>query len=226
MRTALFEDSSSAEALVEIYKLAFDLTMKTLQCFLRLVLLLDVLGCAAFGAGGRVFVSTPVSNHPKKTVAECMSPANHVLKAGMTVDETMSLLLNNGLSGAPVVNDFHEVVGIVTSYDIIQREAYEGALLPMDGTAENVNRYVDCAKKICGRKVEDIMTPDPSTVSSKTPMRLAASLMMQNKLHHLPVLDDASGKLVGVLTAADVMKDLLHIVRNLPAADDAVDNLT
>lgn len=165
-------------------------------------------------------MSTPVSNYPKKTVEECMSPANHVLRTDMSVDETMSLLLGNGLSGAPVVNDDHEVVGIVTSYDIIQREAYEGALLPMDGSAENVNRYVDFAKKICGRKVEDIMTPNPSTVSSRTPMRLAASMMMQKKLQHLPVLDETSGQLVGVLTSADVMKDLLHIVRNLPAAEN------
>ena len=197
--------------------------MQQIFSFLIFVSLLGAPGCAAFVAGGRVFVSTPVSKYPKKLVEECMSPAEYVLRADMSVDETMSLLLRNGLSGAPVVNDGREVVGIVTSYDIIQREAYEGALLPMDGSAENVNHYVDWAKKICGRKVEDIMTPDPATVSSKTPMRLAASMMMQKKLHHLPVLDETSGQLVGVLTSADVMKDLLHIVRNLPAAEETND---
>jgi len=193
------------------------------------IFLFSVPASAAFGTGGRVFVSTPVSNHPKKTVEECMSPANHVLRADMSVDESMKILLENNLSGAPVVDDASGVVGIVTSYDIIQREAYEGALLPMDGTAENVNLYVDCAKKICGKKVEDIMTSDPCTVYSDTPMRVAASMMMKQKLHHLPVLDN-NGKLAGVLTTADVMKDLLYIVQYLPAADeeptDSSENLT
>jgi len=198
-----------------------------MMIFFLLLPLLLAPGSAAFGLGGnnRVFVSTPASTHPKRAVEECMSPANHVLQTGMSVDETMNMLLNNGLSGAPVVNDANEVVGIVTSYDLIQREAFEGALLPMDGNAENVNRYVECAKKICGQKVEDVMTPNPTTVTSGTPMRLAASMMMEKKLHRLPVVEEKTGKLIGVLTSADIMRDLLYVVRNLPAAkDDGANN--
>jgi len=192
-----------------------------------LLLSLLVLGTsAAFAGNNRVFVSTPVSNHPKRSVQDCMSPVkSKVLKTGMSVDETMNMLLQNDLDGAPVVNDEFEVVGIVTSYDLIQREAFEGALLPMDGTAENVERYVECARKICGQKVEDVMTPNPTTVSSATPMRLAASMMMEKKLHRLPVVDEKSGKLVGIVTSADVMKDLLYIIRQLPAAKDVDPNV-
>ena len=52
-------------------------------------------------------------------------------------------------------------------------------------------------------------------------MREAAAIMSELKLHRLPVVDDR-GTLVGVLSSADVMKDLLHIVRNLPpAAEEA-----
>lgn len=183
------------------------------------------LGSAAAFTADRVFVSTPARNLPKKTVQDCMSPAQHVLKADMTVDQTMNMLLENGLSGAPVVNEKNQVVGIVSSYDLIQREAFAGALLPMDGSVENVERYVSCAQKICGQKVEDVMTINPTTVSSETSMQVAASLMMEKKLHRLPVVDEQSGKLIGMLTSADVMRDLLHIVRNLPAAKDVDANL-
>jgi len=69
------------------------------------------------------------------------------------------------------------------------------------------------------------MTPNPTTVSSATPMRLAASMMMEKKLHRLPVVDEKSGKLVGIVTSADVMKDLLYIIRQLPAAKDVDPNV-
>lgn len=169
-------------------------------------------------SSNRVFVSTPVSKHPKRTVQDCMTPANHVLRPEMSVDETMNLLLQYGLSGAPVVNENQNVVGIVTTHDLIQREAYEGALLPMDGTAETIQSYVDCAQKICGTQVRDVMTTNPITVPSQTPMRVAALTLMERKLHRLPVIDEVTGKLMGVLTSEDVMRDLLYIVRNLPEA--------
>jgi CBS domain-containing protein len=60
-------------------------------------------------------------------------------------------------------------------------------------------------------------------------MREAAAIMSELKLHRLPVVDDR-GTLVGVLSSADVMRDLLHIVRNLPPAvaddDDDADAAT
>jgi CBS domain-containing protein len=175
---------------------------------------------AAFAAqGNRVFVSTPVSKYPKHKVADCMSPAQHVLTPNMSVDETMSMLLNNGLSGTTVVNDEQVVIGIVTSFDFLQKEAFEGALLSIEGTAANVERYVEAAKKICGQKVEDVMTKNPTTVTPSTPMREAAALMTAKRLHRLPVVDE-TGRLVGVLTSADVMRDLLHVVRNLPESKD------
>jgi CBS domain-containing protein len=164
-----------------------------------------------------VFVSTPVSTLPKRSVVECMSPIQrkHILTPDMSVADTMAMLLQNGLTGAPVVNHEQHVVGIVTSFDFLQKEAFEGALLPMEGSAENVEKYVEAAKKICGQSVADVMTPSPQTVSPQTSMREAAAVMTAKRLHRLPVVDDA-GRLVGILTTADVMRDLHHIVRNLP----------
>lgn len=172
---------------------------------------------AAFGTQSkRVFVSTPVSTFPKRIVRECMSPAYPVLTRDMSVDDAMVMFFNNNLQGAPVVNEDNVVEGIVTTFDFLEKEAFEGALLPMEGSKAMVQHYVDAAKKICGQRVEDVMSRHPSVVSPTCSMREAAALMAEKKLHRLPVVDPENGKLVGILTSGDVMKDLLHIVWNLP----------
>jgi CBS domain-containing protein len=192
-------------------------TMVSLVLFLLVACIMTRHVASAFGVQtSRVFVSTPVSNFPKKLVADCMSSAQP-LTPDMSVDETMAMLLHSGLSGAPVVNDDHQVIGIVTSFDFLQKEAFEGALLAIEGSAANIEMYVDAAKKICGQKVEDVMTCNPITVTPETPMRDAAALMTEKKIHRIPVVDNNDNRrLVGVLTSADVMRDLQHIVRNLP----------
>jgi CBS domain-containing protein len=139
-------------------------------------LLLCLLPCiSAFGVEtSRVFVSTPVSNFPKRFVSDCMSTSPFVLTADSTVNDAMTSFLNYRLSSAPVIEKGGRVVGIVSSFDFLQKEAFEGALLPLSGTEEDVGRYKAAAKKIVAQKVEDVMTPNPVTVSLDTSMRDAA----------------------------------------------------
>ena len=179
------------------------------------------------GGGGqqkRIFVSTPVSKYPKHSVVDCMTSNPYTLKPDWPLDDAISNLLSKGLSGAPVVDADQVLVGVVSSYDFLQKEAFEGALLRMEGSVKQVESYVEAAKKICAQKVSDIMSSsDIRTVTPNTSMRKAAALMAAEKLHRLPVvLDD--GKLVGILTSSDVMQDLLHVARYLPAGEDGEDH--
>lgn len=179
-------------------------------------LTVDVVG---FSTSPRVFVSTPVSNFPKRFVKDCMSPAIHVLHTDMSVDETMTMFLANNLGGAPVVDEHNKPIGIVTRYDFLQKEAFAGALLPIEGSPKNVKTYVEAAKKICGQKVEDVMTMNPTTIPETLPLNEAAAVLIERKFQRLPVVND-KGQLVGILTSADVMRDLLHVVRNLPPSKE------
>jgi CBS domain-containing protein len=200
---------------------SFCFSMVIAMSSLFLYMLLNALSIdlvVSFGSqSNRVFVSTPVSNLPKRSVADCMTTLPKVLYPNTSVDDTIAMLLNNGLLGAPVVNENMEIMGIVCSSDFLQKEAFEGALLPMEGTSEMVQQYVDAAKKICGQKVEDVMTSNPITVLPNMPMRQAAALMAEKKLHILPVVD-GNNKLVGIVSSTDVMRDLIKIARELPAA--------
>lgn len=175
----------------------------------------------AFSSTGRVFVSTPVSNFQKKHVADCMSAPSVVLRPDQSLDDAMSMLLRNGISGAPVLDDEGKVVGMVTSMDFLQKEALEGSLLPMGGSREQVQSYVDAARKICAQRVNDVMSPLVVSVSPKHTMQQASLLMTEHQFTRVPVLDE-NEKLVGILSASAVMEDLLHIVKNLPPAKELV----
>ena len=54
-----------------------------------------------------------------------------------------------------------------------------------------------------GRKVADIMTGNPVTVKASTPLDSALSLMQQNRVSCLPVVDE-NERAVGVMTVTDV----------------------
>jgi CBS domain-containing protein len=177
----------------------------------------------AFSASSnkRVFVGTPVSNYPKHLVEDRMTTNPKCLHPDTSVDEAIVTLMGWGVTGAPIVdiNTSRKLLGVVSSYDFLQKEAFEGALLPMEGSEQNVQTYANAAARICGQSCRDIMTTNPRTVSPKDTMRVAAELMSRERLHHLPVVDK-EGNILGILTPADVMIDLVHVVRNLPPAQE------
>jgi CBS domain-containing protein len=55
------------------------------------------------------------------------------------------------------------------------------------------------------RKVRDVMTPDPITVRADEPIQVAASLLEENEISGLPVVD-SGGALVGVLAESDLVR--------------------
>lgn len=172
---------------------------------------------SAFSSKQRVFVGTPTSTHPQRTVIDCMSVFTKVkLSPDQSADEAIAALLSNKVQAAPVLDE-NKLVGIVTSYDFLQREAFEGAVVPVDPSqgSDNVESYAAAARKICGRKVSDVMTSAPETVKRDTAMRDVAAKMARERLHTIPVVDEDGGFL-GMITTDDVMRDVLNVVRELP----------
>jgi CBS domain-containing protein len=164
-----------------------------------------------------------------------MSDVPVTLSPKQSVQDAMAVLYAHAITGAPVVNKDLQVVGVVSNHDFLWEEAFEGSLLPLEkqDSAEHLRAYATAARKICAQTVAEVMSDhEVVTVYPHTTMRHAAELMTKTKLHHLPVVDESNNRLVGILTSSDVMKDLLHIVRHLPAGNDkspqgdGLDNLT
>lgn len=174
----------------------------------------------------RVFIGTPATKS-RRIISDCMTPIKKLvtLRESSTVNEAVNVLLKLGVSGAPVLSDkTGELVGVVSSFDFLQQEAGEGAVLPpLQGGSnqETVDGYFSVARKICAKKVGDLMTTSIRTIECTQSMRDAASVMSREKLHRLPVVD-VDGKLVGMLTSNDVMIDMVHVAKTLPSAEGDV----
>ncbi len=96
----------------------------------------------------------------------------------------------------PVMED-DALVGIVTDRDI------RSFLIPED-LPDRIKERIDLLKV---RRVGDIMTPNPITIAPDTSLERASEIFRVKKFSGLPVLEN--GKLVGVVSARDVMGGLL-----------------
>jgi len=103
-------------------------------------------------------------------------------------------------------------VGFVSSFDFLPREE-TGSLVNLGETEDNV------ARRILGSKVKDVMTKDPITVTTNQNMKVAAEAMARHRLHALPVVDAKHGHCVGIITAEDVMRDVMKTARGALPAD-------
>lgn len=146
----------------------------------------------------------------------------HVISVGtgQSVLHAVQLMLQNKISGLPVVDATGKLVGIVTEGDFLrrgeigtqrQRPRWLEFLL---GPGRMAEEYVHSS----GRTVEEVMTPDPCTVTEDDVLETVVELMERRHVKRLPVLRD--GRLVGIVSRANLMHALIERVHYRPSAPD------
>ena len=113
-----------------------------------------------------------------------------------TIDQAISLLLNNEVSGLPVVDEQQVLLGVITEIDIIDL-VYKG----------------DLEDSVVG----DHMTRTVSYLAPDASLDDAANIFCNNSIRRIPVVRD--DRLVGVISRHDLI-GFVHDVRkqNLAAA--------
>ena len=146
------------------------------------------------------------------------------IEADASVMRAAQLMLQHKISGLPVVDAHGKLVGIVTEGDFLRRgEIGTQRRRPrwlefLIGPGRLATEYV----RACGRKVSEIMTPNPRTIAEDTSLDKIVELMERHRIKRLPVVED--GKLVGVVSRANLMHALASLAREAkPSAEgDAV----
>jgi CBS domain-containing protein len=148
---------------------------------------------------------------------DCITVTPHT-----TIEEAAKIMLQTHISGLPVLNAAGTLVGVVSESDFLRRNEIgtgrkrpawlQFFLGPGKVAAEFVHER--------GRRVEDVMTPDPITVDEETPLEELVRLMEKNDIKRLPVMSGTTLK--GIVTRSNLLQAVASMAHEIPdpTADD------
>jgi len=101
--------------------------------------------------------------------------------------DAINQLVDNGITGAPVVNEAGELVGLLSEVDCLK------AILTLTYHEEEF-----------GGIVGTYMSPEVCTIAHDADIIMVAEYFIENKRRRLPVVKD--GKLIGQISRRDVLR--------------------
>lgn len=134
-----------------------------------------------------------------------------------TIEYAAQLMLQHRISGLPVTDSDGAVLGIVTESDLLRRaetgtdKRHTRWVSLLIGPGRLAQEYVHTH----GRKVGEVMTERVFTVTPETPLTDLVALMETKHVKRVPVVDQ--GRLVGIVSRADVMAALVGLLSEKPA---------
>ncbi len=141
------------------------------------------------------------------------------------VGEVAKLLVDHGISGAPVI-EAGKLLGIVSEGDLVHRAEL--------GTESHRRRWFEVlvsdparlAKEYVhahGRTARDVMTREVATINPETSLEEIANILEAKQIKRLPVVEKAS--VVGIVSRANLVRALAASppsAAQAPANDDAI----
>jgi CBS domain-containing protein len=140
-----------------------------------------------------------------------------------TILKAAGIMLQNHISGLPVVDSTGSLVGMVTEGDFLRRSEL--------GTERRRPKWIEFVlgpgrlagdfTHASGRKVEEVMTQEPVTIDADVALAGAVEMMERNRIKRLPVLRD--GKIVGIVSRANLVRTIVSLAQDseAPAGGDA-----
>lgn len=141
--------------------------------------------------------------------------------------EAANTMLQQHISGLPVIDKSGKLVGIVSEGDFIRRAEIgtgrkRGRWLKfLIGPGKSASEFVHEQ----GRKVSEVMTPEPYTVTEDTPLEDIVQLMEKKNVKRLPVM--RGDAIVGIVTRSNLLQAVAGLARDVPdptADDDHIRN--
>jgi CBS domain-containing protein len=150
------------------------------------------------------------SDAARVTVFRIMSRDVICLKPETTIEALRAILVENAISGAPVVDEAGKPIGIVSTTDVVrdahergETEETENVRLPSRGGV-SYSPGPGFRSFDPGATVADVMSRRVITILDGTSIARAAELMAKNHVHRLPVVSD-TGKVIGLVSSLDIL---------------------
>jgi CBS-domain-containing membrane protein len=131
------------------------------------------------------------------------------------VQAAWKLMLAKAIKVLPVVDGSGKVVGILTDEDLLERAGIQQRLsVAIRMNQDEIDRELITLAG-SALKVADVMTKPALSVLDHENLGAATQLMIKAGLKRLPVVDD-SGKLVGILSRLDILRQVATTSTVLP----------
>ncbi len=147
-----------------------------------------------------------------KTARDIMTTPVITVSPDTSIKELVRILGEHRINGAPVMDKDSRLVGIVTEADVVDQ--CKKFHIPsffnfLDGIIflEDPSILEKEIKKMSGTTVGDICTTEVKTVAPDTPVQDIATLMAEEHIQTIPVMD--GDRLVGVVGRWDVVKSMV-----------------
>ena len=128
--------------------------------------------------------------------------------------EVVGVLMQNHVSGVPVIDHDNQLIGIVTEKDLVTKEKglnissymeFVANILFIDGKK---TLFKETSKDLQFLTAKDIMTAPVYSVREEATIAEVVSLMMNRHINRIPVIDDEN-KLVGIIGRSDLLPILI-----------------
>jgi CBS domain-containing protein len=149
--------------------------------------------------------------------ADLMTSFVVTVRPDATIEYAAQLMLQYRISGLPVMDSDGAVLGIVTEGDLLRRaeagteKRHTRWVSFLIGPGRLAQEYVHSH----GRKVGEVMTERVFSVTPETRLADLVALMETKHVKRVPVVDQ--GRLVGIVSRADVMGALVGLLAEKPA---------
>ncbi len=131
-----------------------------------------------------------------------------------TVEEVARLLVENEISGMPVVNSDNVAVGVVSEMDLMRKEikpndpsVWQICVWGLNNTTK-IDEYKDSVRKYMAKTAGEIMSSPVISVTVNDDLETVGKLMFDKKVKRVIVTD--KGKLAGMISRSAFVELLLE----------------
>ncbi len=141
--------------------------------------------------------NTPSKKNEPILVSDYMSTKIVSFKENQPIEDVIQILIDNRISGGPVVNDKNELIGIISEGDCIKQISESRYYnLPIDQN----------------NTVGKAMVKEVETIDRNMNIFDAANKFLDSKRRRFPIVEN--GKLIGQISQKDVLKAAMKLKGN------------
>ena len=139
-----------------------------------------------------------------KTARDIMETPVLTVSPQDPLDAVQRFFFDEGIHGAPVVDDERRVLGVISTTDVLRvvTERADAARPHVEYASDGTeNGYVEAVTG--GVVAEEIMTDSVVSVDGSAPISTIVEAFLENRVHRVLVVDD--GYLEGIISSLDLL---------------------